>query len=142
MTDASARRFEVPTIGANSVRNFKSKSHTRIINLPVPPLLPKRVPRCALSDLSRLRKRGTSRRHDVVENPLPDAQAIAGDSRSQRTASRIGEMPQDQQGAAHPALGQPGEPLAGAPTLGRQWLDSIGPDTIGPDSNWPDNNGP
>src|SRR6266699_5953239 len=54
------RRFEVPTPpAANSVRNFKSKSGTRIIELLVPLLFPKFVSERAEVD-HELRKRGTS----------------------------------------------------------------------------------
>src|SRR5947208_10228019 len=54
------RRFEVPTPpAANSVRNFKSKSGTGIIELLVPLLFPKFVSERA-EVYHELRKRGTS----------------------------------------------------------------------------------
>src|SRR5215467_6589396 len=54
------RRFEVPApAAANSFRNFKSKSGTRIICLLVPLLLPKFVSGGTAMD-HELRKRGTS----------------------------------------------------------------------------------
>src|SRR5215467_4990295 len=66
------RRFEVPTpAAANSFRNFKSKSGTRIICLLVPLLLPKFVSEDA-TRYHELRKRGTG--HPGED----DGAAIAG----------------------------------------------------------------
>src|SRR5262245_29866396 len=96
VTDASARRFEVPTtIGANSVRNFKSKSDTRIINLPMPLCFPTFVSRCAAIYYD-LRKRSTQPvRHHVVENPLPDAPLTSAIPAAGEPPGRIGKIPQD-----------------------------------------------
>src|SRR5262245_51512276 len=103
MTDASARRFEVPTtIGANSVRNFKSKSDTRIINLPVPPCSPSFVSRCAAIYYD-LRQRSTQPvRHHVVENPLPDAPLTLAIPAAGEPPGGIGKIPQDRQRRAAP----------------------------------------
>ena len=72
-------------------------------------------------------------RHHVVENPLPDAPLTVGDSApsepwQNRTPGRIGEMPQEQQGALSPAAwDKSAEPLAATLVLDRQCLDNNGP---------------
>src|SRR5262245_41047037 len=57
MASAADLKFLHPS-AANSDRNFKSKSGTRIIALLVPPLFPKFVSECA-EVYHELRKRGT-----------------------------------------------------------------------------------